>query len=196
MNENYNRPPIGPIEDLQSIVSAERKVRVHRCLSWDTNLQHVFHPPSALSARCLFVVASPESQISKALLSSIPSARCLFCGLCNVTVASVDVRRSAIVLSSQQLSTIGSIDRDQIRTNISLEQQIESAAFSAKASFRFDRFATNLLSKGTFVFRHELVLFFCTGHDFSMLFVLAFLCLLLMRVQHVACDQVRMCRFF
>jgi len=196
MNENYNRPPIGPIEDLQSIVSAERKVRVHRCLSWDTNLQHVFHPPSALSARCLFVVASPESQISKALLSSIPSARCLFCGLCNVTVASVDVRRSAIVLSSQQLSTIGSIDRDQMRTNISLEQQIESAAFSAKASFRFDRFATNLLSKGTFVFRHELVLFFCTGHDFSMLFVLAFLCLLLMRVQHVACDQVRMCRFF
>lgn len=196
MNENYNRPPIGPIEDLQSIVSAERKVRVHRCLSWDTNLQHVFHPPSALSARCLFVVASPESQISKALLSSIPSARCLFCGLCNVTVASVDVRRSAIVLSSQQLSTIGSIDRDQMRTNISLEQQIESAAFSAKASFRFDRFATNLLSKGTFVFRHELVLFFCTGHDFSMLFVVAFLCLLLMRVQHVACDQVRMCRFF
>lgn len=196
MNENYNRPPIGPIEDLQSIVSAERKVRVHRCLSWDTNLQHVFHPPSALSARCLFVVASPESQISKALLSSIPSARCLFCGLCNVTVASVDVRRSAIVLSSQQLSTIGSIDRDQMGTNISLEQQIESAAFSAKASFRFDRFATNLLSKGTFVFRHELVLFFCTGHDFSMLFVVAFLCLLLMRVQHVACDQVRMCRFF
>jgi len=192
MNENYNRPPIGPIEDLQSIVSAERKVRVHRCLSWDTNLQHVFHPPSALSARCLFVVASPESQISKALLSSIPSARCL----CNVTVASVDVRRSAIVLSSQQLSTIGSIDRDQMRTNISLEQQIESAAFSAKASSRFDRFATNLLSKGTFVFRHELVLFFCTGHDFSMLFVVAFLCLLLMRVQHVACDQVRMCRFF
>ena len=158
MNENYNRPPIGPIEDLQSIVSAERKVRVHRCLSWDTNLQHVFHPPSALSARCLFVVASPESQISKALLSSIPSARCL----CNVTVASVDVRRSAIVLSSQQLSTIGSIDRDQMRTNISLEQQIESAAFSAKASFRFDRFATNLLSKGTFVFRHELVLCFLT----------------------------------
>lgn len=83
-----------------------------------------------------------------------------------------------------------------MRTNISLEQQIESAAFSAKASSRFDRFATNLLSKGTFVFRHELVLFFCTGHDFSMLFVVAFLCLLLMRVQHVACDQVRMCRFF